>query len=284
MMNWATEDEVNRFANFEFRVLTRADFPEFAQAYRESIESMSTFLDLGYFSEQRPYLDMLKYFQNMIKSQKVDLFGIFDKGKLLGVANYYWTTYSVNGTQITLWIRQGIKSNGVGTYFMKRLTSHAFYNKGFRFVELVIDEQNKASRRMAEKVGYELMEIIEVKTQGKLGSGKYCRYIIFIGEIESLAENYHRQPIDLIDHPAYDREFRYLIHDETINSYLSWPWKILNKRTYKGEPFGLELDEMMREAEILEAQFVEEQRAKLRPKEQLEASRTNLGWAIKEKK
>ena len=66
MINWATEDEVNRFANLESRVLTRNDFPEFAQAYRESIESMSTYLDLGYFSQQRPYLEMLKYFQSMI--------------------------------------------------------------------------------------------------------------------------------------------------------------------------------------------------------------------------
>ena len=80
MINWATEDEVNRFANFEFRILTRDDFPEFAQAYTESIESMSTYLDLGYFSQQRPYLEMLKYFQSMIKDRTVDLFGIFDSG------------------------------------------------------------------------------------------------------------------------------------------------------------------------------------------------------------
>jgi hypothetical protein len=181
-------------------------------------------------------------------------------------------------------MREGAKNRGLGTYFMKRLTSHAFYNKGFRFVELVIDEQNFASRRMAEKVGYELMEILEVKTQGKLGSGKYCRYIIFIGELESIAENYHKQPIDLIDHPAYQKEYRSLIHDDWINSYLAWPWKILNQRVYEGEPFGLELDEILREAEALETQFIEEQRARLRPKNKLEASRINLRWAIPNKK
>lgn len=284
MINWATEDEVNRFSKFDFRVLTRRDFPEFAQAYRESIHSMNTYLDLGYFSEQRPYLEMLKYFQNLIRSQTVDLFGIFDDGKLLGVADYYWTTYSENGTQITLWMRESAKNKGLGTYFMKRLTSHAFYKKGFRFVELVIDEQNLASRRMAEKVGYELMEIVEVETQGKLGSGKYCRYIIFNGELESIAENYHKQPIDLIDHPAYDKEYRSLIHDDWINSYLAWPWEILNKRVYEGEPFGLELDKLMQEAEIHEAQFLEDQRARLRPRNQLETSRINLRWAILNRK
>ena len=284
MINWVTEDEVNRFANLEFRVLTKDDFPEFAQAYRESIHTMSTFLDLGYFSQQRPYLEMLRYFQRMLNSRKIDLFGIFHNRKLLGVANFYWTAYSENGTQITIWMRQGEKNKGLGTYFMKRLTSHAFYKKGFRFAELVIDEQNIASRRMAEKVGYELMEILEVETQGKLGSGKYCRYIIFIGEIESIAENYHRQPIDLIDHPAYDKEFRNLIHDDWINSYLAWPWEILNEKAYEGERFGLELENLIIDAQIEEERFMEEQRAGLRPKNQLIASRYNLGWAIQKKK
>lgn len=280
MINWATENEVKRFANFDFRILTKNDFPEFAQAYRESIDSMSTFLDLGYFSEQRPYLEMLKYFQGILKTDTVDMFGIFDDGKLLGVANYYSTSYSGNGTQITLWMRQGVKNRGVGTYFMKRLTSHAFYEKGFRFAELVIDEQNLASRKMAEKVGYELMEILDVETQGKLGSGKYCRYIIFIGELESIAENYHRQPIDLIDHPAYYKELRYLVHDEWTNLFLTWPWEILNEKVYEGEMFGLELEGLMLESQIEEENFIQEQRALLRPKSRLISSRYNLGWAI----
>lgn len=284
MINWATEDEVNRFSNFEFRVLTRNDFPEFAQAYRESMESMSTYLDLGYFSEQRPYLEMLKYFQSMIKDRTVDLFGIFDQDRLLGVANYYWTSYSENGTQITLWMRSNERGRGLGTYFMKRLTSHALFNKKFRFVELIIDEKNVASRRMAEKVGYELIEILDVYTQGKLGSGKYCRYILFDGEIESIAMNYHKQPIDLIDHPAYDKEYRSLIHDDWINQYLAWPWEVLNKKIYEGEPFGLVLDQLMEEARVEDEYLVQKLRSKLRPSLKLDNSRVNIGWAISSSK
>ena len=280
MINWATEDEVNRFANFESRVLTRNDFPEFAQAYRESIESMSTYLDLGYFSQQRPYLEMLKYFQSMIKDRTVDLFGIFDRGKLLGVANYYWTSYSENGTQITLWMRNSERNQGLGTYFLKRLSSVALYDKKFRFVELIIDEKNMASRRMAEKVGYELIEILDVYTQGKLGSGKYCRYILFDGEIESIAMNYHKQPMDLIDHPAHDKEYRHLIHDEWINQYLAWPWEVLNKKVYEGEPFGHVLDRLMEEASIEDEHYLKKEREKLRPLSKLNFSRSNISWAI----
>ncbi len=284
MINWATEEEIQQFAHFDFRILNKYDFPEFASAYRESIGSMSTFLDLGYFSQQRSYLDMLQYFQQLIRSRTVDIYGIFDGKKLLGVANYYWTKYSDNGTQITLWIREGSKNSGIGTYFMKRLTSHALYEKHFRFVELVIDEVNHPSRRMAEKVGYELMEILDVETQGKMGSGKYCRYVLFDGEIESMAMNYHMQPIDLIDHPAYEKEFRYLIHDKWINAYLAWPWQILNERKYEGVPFGLELDRLMYEASIEEEEIRLNKRATLRSKLKLNMSRSNLGWAIQKRK
>ena len=227
---------------------------------------------------------MLKYFQSMIKDQTVDLFGIFDKGRLLGVANYYWTAYSENGTQVTLWMRSGERSQGLGTYFMKRLTSHALYEKKFRFVELIIDEKNIASRRMAEKVGYELIEIMDVYTQGKLGSGKYCRYILFDGEIESIAMNYHKQPMDLIDHPAYEREHRSLIHDEWINQHLAWPWEMLNEKVYEGEPFGLELDRLMEEARHEDDYYLQKERAKLRPSSKLEYSRIDIGWAIRSKK
>jgi hypothetical protein len=88
----------------------------------------------------------------------------------------------------------------------------------------------------------------------------------------------------LIDHPAYNKEYRSLIHDDWINSYLAWPWEILNQRNYEGEPFGLKLDGVVREAELLEDQFINEQRAKLRPKNQLESSRINLRWAILDRK
>jgi hypothetical protein len=72
--------------------------------------------------------------------------------------------------------------------------------------------------------------------------------MLFDGEIEALAVNYHRQPVDLIDHPAYEKVNRYLIHNKEINELLAWPWKIENPRVYTGEPFGLILDEYMRQA------------------------------------
>jgi hypothetical protein len=149
---------------------------------------------------------------------------------------------------------------------------------------LIIDEKNLASRKMAEKVGYELIEMLDVYTQGKLGSGKYCRYILFDGEIESIAMNYHKQPMDLIDHPAYDKKSRNLIHDEWINQYLAWPWEVLNTKVYEGEPFGHVLDGLMEEARIEDEYFLQKERSKLRPSSKLDLSRSKIGWAINSSK
>ena len=45
------------------------------------------------------------------------------------------------------------------------------------------------------------------------------RHLCYDGKLESLAGNYGRQPIDLLDHPADDKEFGHLIHNHT-NNYL----------------------------------------------------------------
>ena len=100
---------------------------------------------------------------------------------------------------------------------------HAFLNKKFHFVELLIDETNSASRRMAEKVGYIHIETFDAYTQGEKGSGNLCRYLCFDSTIDALAEGYGKKEIDLIDHPAYKPEFIDLILNENINEAFKWP-------------------------------------------------------------
>lgn len=90
--------------------------------------------------------------------------------------------------------------------------------------------------------------------------------------------------MDLIDHPAYDKEYRKLIHDEWINQYLAWPWEVMNKKVYEGEPFGLELDRLMEEASIYDEYYLQKERSKLRPSSRLSFSRSNIGWAIQSSK
>lgn len=248
MINWATEYEVENFAKYEFRILNRYDFMQYVDAHNESIDSNMDYMDLGYFSIERPLKVHQEHYNRNVRDQAMDMYGIFDNGRLLGMACYFNTVWSENGCHVTIWMRKSVKGKGVGTYFLKRISSEAVYKKNFRFVELLIDEENKASRRMAEKVGYELIEVLDVPTQGKKGSGSYCRYILFAPELDSVAENWHKQPIDLIDHPAFYPEYRSLIKSEEINEFYKWPWDLLTVRKYEGEPFGPVLEELILEA------------------------------------
>ena len=236
MFNFATQFEVDTFKELTFRRLTFLDAVEFSRASNESIESMSSYLDLGYFSKPRPFIDNFYDFMDSLKSKEIDLFGIFNEGKLLGVGIYSFLTYSPNGCQILIWMRKSALGKNMGTYFLKRLTSHAFYKKEFRFVELMIDETNLASRRMAKKVGYVHIESFAAYTQGEKGSGVLCRYMCFIGEIVALAELHEKRAIDLIDHPAYEIQFRYLINNENVNKAFKWPYLIIEHEKKVEEP------------------------------------------------
>ena len=248
MLVFASQEEIDRFNKLEFRLLTAKDFPSYIEAFKESHDHISTYMNIN--EPTHPSFKVLQdEYMSDLRNRNFDMYGLFEGKRLIGVGTYFYLEYSPNGCQIIIWIRKSEHGKKYGTMFLRRLTLFALYDKYFRFVELVIDETNLRSQNMAKNVGYEFMEKIETNTQGTLGSGVYYRFILFDGELESLAENYHRQPIDLIDHPAYDRYYRKLIHDEAINSYLAWPWPIENRREYEGEPFGLVLDQLMEQAE-----------------------------------
>jgi RimJ/RimL family protein N-acetyltransferase len=210
MVKFATQYEVDNFKDFEFRLLTPLDALEFSKAQNESLSRLSDYFDPDILPRPNSFIDSFSSLLATIRSQELDLFGMFKGERLLGVGSYHFLEYSNHGCQIVIWVRSSEMGKRIGSYFLKRLTLHAIYNKKFRFVELLIDKSNSASRAIATKVGYEHIHNYEGKTEGKLASGVYCRYICFDAEIEALAEEFQRRKIDLIDHPAYIKELRNL--------------------------------------------------------------------------
>jgi hypothetical protein len=130
-------------------------------------------------------------------------------------------------------MRASEEGKKIGAYLLKKLTLLAFFEKNFRFVELLIDESNLASRKIASNIGYEHIETFAGNTSGRLGSGNYCRYLCFDEEIDALAEVYDKRKVDLIDHPAHDKYFRNLILNEEVNEAFKWPYPILEQRSTK---------------------------------------------------
>ena len=235
MVEFATQYEVDNFKEFELRLLTPLDALEFAKAQNESFRSLSNYFDPVYFSKPHSFIEIFNDLMVTIRSREVDIYGLYDGKRLLGVGLYHYISYSDYGCQVVIWMRSAEEGKKIGAYLLKKLTLYAFFEKKFRFVELLIDEANMASRNIAAKVGYEHIETFTGYTSGKLASGKYCRYLCFDGEIEALAEIYNKRKVDLIDHPAYEWSFRHLILSEEINEAFKWPYPILEQRSARKE-------------------------------------------------
>ena len=218
-----THYEVQHFNDLKLRLLTPSDALEYFKAFYESRENNASFLDLGYLAQPHSFNENFNSFMATIRSRRLDLFGLRSDKRVIGAGVYHFLPYSESGCQIVLWVRKSETGKRIGAYLLKCLTMHAFLNKKFHFAELLIDETNTASRRMAEKVGYTYIETFDTYTQGEKGSGNLCRYICFDATIGVLAEGYGKKEIDLIDHPAYEPEFIDLILDENINEAFKWP-------------------------------------------------------------
>ena len=222
MVEFATQHEVDNFKEFELRLLTPFDALEFAKAQNESFEQLGNYFDAEYFSKPRPFIELFQSLMAMIRSREMDLFGFYRSQRLLGIGIYHPLSYSDNGCHIVIWMRKSESGKGVGTYFLRRLTLYAIYEKGYHFVELLIDQSHGASRAMATKVGYEHVESFPSQTSGRMGSGIYCRYLCFDANIDDLAHQYGFRKVDLIEHPAYEKSLRGLIHDPRVKEAFAW--------------------------------------------------------------
>jgi RimJ/RimL family protein N-acetyltransferase len=229
MVEFASQYEVDNFRDFELKLITPLDALEFAKAQNESFQSLSNYFDHDYYSKPHSFLEIYSGLIATIRSRRVDLYGLYQGRRLLGVGLYHFISYSDNGCQVVIWMRTSEAGKKIGAYLLKKLTLFAIYEKKFRFVELLIDESNLASRKIASNVGYEHIETFTGDTSGRLASGKYCRYLCFDTEIDFLAEEYGKRKVDLIDHPAHNRCFRDLILYEEINEALKWPYPVKEK-------------------------------------------------------
>lgn len=239
MLSHVTQDELAKFGNLELRLLKPNDFPAFLDAYRESYESIASYMVVSSPEEMNSIVHLQREYMKDLKRDNLDFFGLFENNRLLAIGLYFPLSYSENGCQIVLWVRKSEANRKLGTFFLKRLTKFAFDVKHCRFIELVIDNGNSASKAIAEKVGYELMDKVEKETQGLLGTGIYCRYMIFDTQIESLVSEFRRQPLDLIDHPGYEDKYRELLNDDEVNRIFSWGRKTLNPRVFESQVLGV---------------------------------------------
>lgn len=85
-------------------------------------------------------------------------FLMFDKasGQLVGATGLHRTVWATPKTEIGYWCRASTTGQGFVTEAVSALATYAFEHIGAVRIEIVTDEQNVASRRVAERCGFTL--------------------------------------------------------------------------------------------------------------------------------
>src|SRR5215470_14453711 len=90
---------------------------------------------------------------------RIDLpFLAFEKstGRLVGSIGLHRTDWEVPKTEVGYWVRTSAVGNGYATEGVRALVACAFDHLGAQRVELIADEKNIPSRKVAERCGFEL--------------------------------------------------------------------------------------------------------------------------------
>ena len=85
-------------------------------------------------------------------------FLIFERegGELLGACGLHRTVWETPKTEVGYWIRSSRSGEGFVTEAVNGLCGYAFAQLKAARVELVVDEENEASRRVADRCGFQL--------------------------------------------------------------------------------------------------------------------------------
>jgi len=193
-------EKTRNYENLTFRMMSYIDFDEFQRACLASPEELTAFLSKGEFMEYYNLVDYINLFNAILKERDTNAYGLFEGSTLVG----FGTTSPANksyGQQIVYWIRKGFHGKGFGVFLMHRLICRTIEN-GNSFAELIIDQENIPSIKVAESLGLTKIKEWERSEsgQGKRNSGKFSMYYAFDHRIEVMAEEKKLQPIDLLDY------------------------------------------------------------------------------------
>ena len=222
--------------NLTFRMLSLLDIKEFKIAAKESVETNLEYLAFGnIFRDIRP-LEYLDFYTGMLKSTSADHFGLFDGGTLLGHVSYQ-LGFSNFGTELMGWTRRDYQNLGVGEIGLVAASERAFNVKGFNFVQLMINEKNLPSRKVAEKVGFMPVLKIPYDTSSR---DCFILYLKLSPRTIRLARQYGRRPLDVLACPAMSMGMTHFLSSDRVIQFYEWPFAPFSEGARPTNPYAFE--------------------------------------------
>jgi RimJ/RimL family protein N-acetyltransferase len=172
------------------RVPQAGDGPVFLEALTESLPELRRFLAFlswvgGELSPEGAESHVRKTQANFVARTDFT-FLLFHKASraLVGACGLHRPVWTVPQVEIGYWGRTRFGGQGFVAEGVQAMTSFAFERLGAQRVELVTDEANTASRRVAERGGFTLEGVKRNATRGTSGElGNLCLYSRLPGDL-----------------------------------------------------------------------------------------------------
>lgn len=149
----------------QLRPFTVADAPPLHEALVETITQLREHLWFLPWVAEPPTLRSAEERCRKARSDfqlRVDLpYLVFDRrtGRLVASVGLHRTDWAVPTTEVGYWVRTAEVGNGYATEAVTVLTTWALETLGAKRVDLVTDERNVASRAVALRCGFQLVEV-----------------------------------------------------------------------------------------------------------------------------
>jgi RimJ/RimL family protein N-acetyltransferase len=208
-----------------FRRLSYLDFLEFKKAAIESVPTNEAYLAFGHIFKNISVLEYMYEFSQLIKDGENESYGLFHRNTFLGFVGFQFGLSQL-GTELIGWTRNGYQKQGLGELGLNTACHVAFEGKGFNYVELRIDSENKASRAVAEKAGF--IPLLRMKYFAGDDS-TFIYYVKINPKVEALAQRYRRRTVDIINSPASIAPHHYFLKSESVSEFYNWPFEEFNE-------------------------------------------------------
>lgn len=152
------------------------DGPQLLSALTESLPSLRRFLSALPWVAAEPSAESTELYcrnaQINFLSRKDLPFFLFDKasGQLVGSSGLHRTVWQTPKTEVGYWCRTSRTGQGLVTEAVAALTDYAFRHLRAVRVELVTDEENAESRRVADRCGFALEAVLRNETRAPDGT------------------------------------------------------------------------------------------------------------------
>lgn len=147
--------------NFIMRAFTDDDAEEFTSAINQSLDTLLPWMSWAHANYTVQDACAWFHFTHLQRKKgESNELGIFNTdGRLLGGAGIRYSADPLVPASIGYWIRSSEQRQGIASQAVRRIALDTFSQRDDPVLEILVAEENVASRTVAEKVGAEIIAI-----------------------------------------------------------------------------------------------------------------------------